>query len=108
MEIDHPPHHHTIGLSPLRLLLFLQLLPDVPTERHLALRVRAVFGVIAAQRYQLLTDGTVALLPFLAHFRVFHNPLHFMTTQTTAIRVTTLARVYQRLDTTLNKRTFHS
>jgi len=61
-----------------------------------------VFGVVAAQRNELLADGTAAVCLALAAFRVLDNALHLLAGRQGAVGVATLTRVDQRLDAALD------
>lgn len=81
--------------SPLLELLLLELLLDVGTERHQTLGFLAVFGMIAAERNQLLTDRAAAMSLFLALARMLHHTLHLLTGRQSTIGVLALACMHQ-------------
>lgn len=58
--------------------------------------------MVAAQRDQLLTDRAAAVGFTLAGLGVADYPLHLVAGREAAVRVTALARVYQRLDAPLD------
>ena len=59
-------------------------------------------GVVAAESYQLLADGTAAIGLPLALLGVAHHPLHLVAAGQAAVGVAALARVHQRLDAPLD------
>lgn len=86
---------------PLLQLLLLELVLDIGTEGHRALRLLAVFCVITAQRYELFAYWTAAVRLSLAHLRVRYHSLHLLAARQATVGVPALARVNQRLYATL-------
>ena len=58
--------------------------------------------MVAAQSYQLFTDGTAAVGLPLALLGVADDPLHLVTTWQATVSVTTLRGVHKTLNTALN------
>lgn len=93
VHLRHSPPHHGRVLQPLLHLLLAQLLLDVLAEGHRTLGLLAHLGVVAAQRDELLADGTTAVGLSLALLGVGHDSLHLVTRRRPAVGVSALARV---------------
>lgn len=86
-------------------MLLPELLLDVEAERHRALVLLAVLGMVAAESNELLADGASTIgFPFAA-LGVLHNPLHLLAGRQGAVGIAALAGMYQRLDATLDAQT---
>lgn len=102
LHAGHPPAQHLSLLEPVLQLLLPELLFDVEAERHRALVLLAVLGVVAAKGNELLANGAPAVgFPFAA-FGVLHHPLHLLARREGAVGIAALAGVHQRLDAALD------
>lgn len=102
LHAGHPPAEHLGLLQPVLQLLLPEFLLDVQAERHRALVLLAVFGVVAAQGNELLADGAPAIGFPLATFGMLHDPLHLLAGGEGAVGIPALAGVDQRLDAALD------
>lgn len=75
---------------------------DVRAERHQALGLLAVLGVVTTQRNELLANRTSAVRLPLAVLRMLDHPFHLLTARQATVRVATLTCVDQRLDAPLD------
>lgn len=92
--------------------LVIELLFDVHAVGHWTLWLLAVLGVVTAKGNELLADGTGRVpirgtslhgsILALAGLGVLHNPLHLDARWTTAVGISTLTGVVERLDAPLN------
>ena len=89
-------------LHPLLHNVLLQLLPDRHAERHEALGLLAVLGVIATEGDQLLADQTSVRLLLLATLHVQHDALHLLTACRLTVGVAADAGVDKGLDVMLD------
>ena len=83
-------------------LMLLQLPFDCDTERHWALGLRTVHGMVAAQGYQLLADWAAAVGLEATTARVGHHAFHLQTAGQPTKTVAALTRVRQRLNAALD------
>lgn len=98
-------HHHKLSSHhlPLLQLLLLQFVLDIRTERHRTLGLLTMFCMVTAQRNQLLTNRTATVRFAFAQFRMANDTFHFLARRQTTICITTLARMHQRLNASLNR-----
>jgi hypothetical protein len=77
---------------------------DFRSPTYLALRLCAVFGMVAAECDQLLANGTICAsgLPSFALFCVLDHLLHLMASAATAVCIPTGAGMNQRVDALLH------
>lgn len=83
-------------------LLLTELVLDVQAERDWALVLLTVLSMVATQSDELLADGAATIGFSLASFGVLNNAFHLLTGWQRAVGVSTLARMYQRLDAALD------
>lgn len=76
-------------------LLLTELVLDVETERHRALGLLAVLGMIATERNKLLADWTAAIGLAFASLGVLHHPLHLLAGRQRTVGIAALTRVDQ-------------
>jgi hypothetical protein len=98
----HTSHHHPVLMSPLCLLLFLELLTNVGAERDLTALIGAVLGMVTAEGDELFADWTMTALSLFTCFRVLDDAFHFVATQPAAVGISTGAGVDEGLNAPLN------
>ena len=74
----HPSAHELSLLQAMLDLLLSKLVFDIETEWHRAFVLLAVFGVVAAESYELLAHRTAAVGLALAALGVLDNPFHLL------------------------------
>lgn len=102
LHAGHPPAQHLGLLQSVLQLPLPELLLDVEAERHRALVLLAVLGVVTAEGNELLADGAPAVgFPFAA-LGVLYDPFHLLAGGQGAVGVAALAGVDQGLDAALD------
>lgn len=102
LHAGHSPAEHLGLLEPVLQLLLPELLLDVQAERHRALVLLAVLGMVATEGNELLADGAPSIgFPF-ATLGVLHDPFHLLAGGQGTVGISALAGVDQRLDAALN------
>lgn len=102
LHAGHPPAEHLGLLEPVLQLLLPELLLDVEAERHRALVLLAVLGMVAAEGNELLADGAPAIGFSFAALGMLHNSLHLLARGQRAVGIAALAGMDQRLDAALD------
>lgn len=95
------PQHLCLHLSCLQLLLS-QFLFNVHTEWNRAFVLLTMFCMIATQSNELFANWTTTICFPLTAFCMCNHMLHLLTTWISAVSITTLACMHQRLNTSLN------
>ena len=98
----HTTAQHLGLLQSMLQLLLSQFVFDIETKRYGTFLLLTVFGMVTAQSNQLLANWATTIGFALTVLCMGNYPFHLLTARLPTVRITTLARMHQRLDAPLN------